>query len=254
MNGDGGTLHPFFTRTNGVSDNETAGGPAEWHGLPQHDGAYEDIPSGRRSRKPKASEEVKKQKTLQEIVNSKALTPLADDNTNIEAPNLAAPDPIAGAPTRKRKRPTQLVAPPELKETREVANSTPEVNGPLSDAQEPSELRRASSPMVVIPPSSPPRRPFSEPGDYGDAEAEAVESKTPTKKVLRLNAHGKFSSPIKKGKPDDEAEPEAPRRRGRPRKPKEPARLVVVLPYWHDISRLEAMGDKIERILSGEDH
>ncbi|KAK0767446.1 hypothetical protein LTR59_018333, partial [Friedmanniomyces endolithicus] len=78
-------------------------------------------------------------------------------------------------------------------------------------------------------------------------------STPPPRKLLRLNANGRFSSPASKGdRLDGDTLPEAPRRRGRPRKTKEVARLVVTLLYSNSASRPDT-GDMIGRILSGEE-
>ncbi|KAF2767704.1 P-loop containing nucleoside triphosphate hydrolase protein [Teratosphaeria nubilosa] len=80
--------------------------------------------------------------------------------------------------------------------------------------------------------------------------------KTPPKKVLRLNANGKFSSPIKKSKEDRQASPDAPKRRGRPRKTKEaPAtkHLITVISYGPDPARWTDIGQRIDRIISGDE-
>ncbi|KAF2486294.1 hypothetical protein BDY17DRAFT_245895 [Neohortaea acidophila] len=75
---------------------------------------------------------------------------------------------------------------------------------------------------------------------------------TPPKKMLRLNALGKFSSPPGKKTGDEEQGEEPKRRRGRPRKSKEIVQekhLVVVIRY----ATASSVGPRISRVLSGEE-
>ncbi|EMC98466.1 hypothetical protein BAUCODRAFT_66650, partial [Baudoinia panamericana UAMH 10762] len=82
---------------------------------------------------------------------------------------------------------------------------------------------------------------------------------TPPKKLLRLNASGKFSSPIRR-EPKDAAATEIssdePKRKGRSRKAKQPAEqktLIVKIPYAQASSAGRDVGQVVHRILHGEE-
>ncbi|KAK4963510.1 hypothetical protein LTR10_001139 [Elasticomyces elasticus] len=260
MHGDGGSIHPFFKRTNeDAHATEDEGEPIE---VEQLDGSYDEKPKPKRNRKPKAQLEEdgkgKKQKTLQDILNPKpAPAPPVNGNTFDDAINLVSSDPIVAPPKRKRKRPSQMEAPPVVDDL-VIPNSTSDPVALYSEPAAPPRMRAPSSPRVVIPPSSPLLQPvpLSEDGTAGvnaGPDLEASNAPPPPKKVLRLNANGRFSSPVRKKEKQDadpEAVPDVPRRRGKPRKSKEAARLVVTMSY----STAQAdLGLRIDRILSGSE-
>ncbi|KAK5689560.1 hypothetical protein LTR17_026217 [Elasticomyces elasticus] len=257
MHGDGGSIHPFFKRTN--EDAHATEDEGERIEVEQLDGSYDEKPKAKRSRKPKAQHEEdgkgKKQKTLQDILNPKPAS--VNGSTFDDAINLISSDPIVAPPKRKRKRSSQMEAPPVV-DDRVIPNSTSDPVALYSEPAPPPRMRAPSSPRVVIPPSSPLLQPLPllEDGTAGvntGPDLEASNTSPRPKKVLRLNANGRFSSPVRKKEKQDvdfEAVPDVPRRRGKPRKSKEAARLVVTMSY----STAQAdLGLRIDRILSGSE-
>lgn len=93
-----------------------------------------------------------------------------------------------------------------------------------------------------------------------NGQAQSIEAtalpRTPPKKMLKLNASGKFSSPISRStKVEDNGEAaEQPKRRGRPRKIKEAKQLVVCILYSSAQSDQgeASIGHKIDQILAGD--
>ncbi|QIW94604.1 hypothetical protein AMS68_000122 [Peltaster fructicola] len=80
---------------------------------------------------------------------------------------------------------------------------------------------------------------------------QSVKPKTPPKKMLRLNASGRFSSPITNSTKAEEATSEQPKRRGRPRKSKEaPAPKQLVVRIHYATTQGSSTGDKIAQILA----
>ena len=123
---------------------------------------------------------------------------------------------------------------------------------------EPGTPTRHTSPQIIVPASSPlPQHPPAVDNGTNDERDETV--RTPQKKLLRLNKSGKFSSPVTKKPREDDKEhaiTSEPKRRGRPRKSKDPTEekhLVVCLRYGQDesVSKRAAIGAKIEDIRSG---
>ncbi|TKA79221.1 hypothetical protein B0A55_03963 [Friedmanniomyces simplex] len=261
MHGESGaSIHPFFQRTNGCHDEAqhyATNDDVQLHEVEQLDGAQDEKPKPRRNRKPKGQPEDetkgKKQKTLQDILNPKAPSQHVDGNSLDDAINLMSSDPIVEVSKRKRKRPSELRSHEVVIDDREIANSTSDPAFMLSEPAAPAMARRPSSPRVVIPAFSPlPRGVFPVDDAAVDPDVDPA-SAPPPRKVLRLNANGRFSSPVsKKDKQDGEPAPEVARRRGRPRKSKEAARLVVTIPYAHDASWPD-LSLRISRILSGEE-
>ena len=113
---------------------------------------------------------------------------------------------------------------------------------------------RPSSPHVYIPPPS-----TVETGaEPSTAKTPVPTSGTPPKKMMKLNAGGKLSSPGTKEKEDGKTGDTEPRRRGRPRKAKEPEppkTRVVVLRYGsvHDPDKRNSVGRRLDRVLNGEE-
>ena len=113
-------------------------------------------------------------------------------------------------------------------------------------------LARAASPHVSIPP-------------LNTAEANPAQQvtsmpppMTPPKKMMKLNAGGKLSSPGGKAKEDGKQPDMEPKKRGRPRKVKEPElpkSLVVVIRYaaGDAADNREKIGQRLVRILEGEE-
>ncbi|GAB7331143.1 hypothetical protein MBLNU13_g02621t1 [Cladosporium sp. NU13] len=113
---------------------------------------------------------------------------------------------------------------------------------------------RSSLPHVYIPPSSA----VETKQEPSAAKTTLTTPGTPPKKMMKLNAGGKLSSPGTKEKEDGKSGDTEPRRRGRPRKAKEPEpprTRVVVLRYGseHDIEKRTSVGRRLDRVLSGED-
>jgi DNA polymerase III delta prime subunit len=117
----------------------------------------------------------------------------------------------------------------------------------------PTELSaRAASPHVSIPPSN------ATEASPAQQVTSMPPTSTPPKKMMKLNAGGKLSSPGGKAKEDAKQPDIEPRRRGRPRKVKEPEppkSLVVVLRYAADDERekRDLIGHRLMRILEGEE-
>lgn len=224
MSGDK-LLHPFFTKPatqvpNGAASHEDITDAAE---IVQDSTDADSKP--KRKRKPK-SKDGKSQKTLQELVNPKPIN-VPEDNSDTKALVSGRPD--------KRRRTSQ--------------DEFIEINGETgtdgSAAASPTR-KRMVSPQAIIPASSP-----LPTGPSAEAIEHHAKAKTPPKKLLRLNASGKFSSPPSK-KVKDEEQPESAKRRGRPRKSKEPAApktLPVIVRYAKDSN----VGYRIDRVMRGDD-
>jgi hypothetical protein len=81
---------------------------------------------------------------------------------------------------------------------------------------------------------------------------------TPPKKMMKLNAGGRLASPVGKAKEDGKQSDIEPRKRGRPRKVKEPEppkSLVVVIRYGaeDEIAKRGLIGQRLMRILEGHE-
>ena len=240
MNGEK-SLHPFFSKLNGQQDRSGTTSSDEPDGIDGLDGTYDESSNGKRvSKKRKSADAVsstsKTQRTLEQIVNpNSAIIEGGRRYDSREIPNSCSSDPIL-TPPRKRRRTSQI----EASEDQEQPDRTDDEprNGTATT------LRRPSSPEVIIPASSPLPTNNAAPSD--DA--------TPTapKKMLRLNASGKFSSPPSKNPKADEPAEVAPRRRGRPRKSKEAEKdkhMMTVIPYSVEAD----LGQRIDRILIGKE-
>ncbi|KAI6828993.1 P-loop containing nucleoside triphosphate hydrolase protein [Hortaea werneckii] len=262
MNADGDKIHPFFRKTADTHEHQTPKAEEERELGPEDNEALiePEKPAARSRRKRKSDESTqpkvkgKRQKTLTETVDPKhesnynsIETPTGPDNAGSASnppANLlhdAAPslDSNPKRPQRKRRHPS----------SQQMMNMT-------SDApMEEHGLPMPSSPRVVIPASSPPPEPLP-----AVEEMQPKPPKTPPKKVLRLNANGKFSSPVtKKADAVDnrQTSPEPSRKRGRPRRSKNETstrkQLVVKVRYGgKDEAERVAMGQRIDLILSGE--
>ncbi|KAK0776548.1 hypothetical protein LTR87_014000 [Friedmanniomyces endolithicus] len=255
-----GSVHPFFKHNTGCHDearHHTTNDETEQLEVEQTDEAQDDKPKARRTRKPRALAEDdtkgKKQKTLLDILNSNIPTPPASGTTVEHAINLVSSDPIVEVSMRKRKRPSQMWPQDVPVDDPVIPNSMSDPAILSREPADPATLQRPREPYVLIPASSPlPQQSHINDGESVNADMDPA-STPPPRKLLRLNANGRFSSPASKGdRLDGDTLPEAPRRRGRPRKTKEVARLVVTLLYSNSASRPDT-GDMIGRILSGEE-
>lgn len=236
--------HPFFTKPSVRSeiDESTSGDESKLaNGISQLDGADSDSTNKKRSRRPRksrlsAQNNGKSQKTLQEIINpaSNDCT-RKDEDSGQEIPDSCPPE-TSPPPKRKRRRTSES----EYTEV-EPPNSVAEYG---AEAAPETRNPRRGSPQVLIPASSP--LPNEMP------EAKETVTKTPPKKMLRLNASGTFSSPISKNDQALEPPAENPKRRGRPRKSKEadnPKQTIVVIRY----ANVALTGPRIDCIMAGEE-
>ena len=239
MNGEK-TLHPFFRKPNDPCESTTASEGDDTDRGSGVDGVRDapSKPGKKRKSKETSIGDGKTQKTLDRIINPTTTTSRKFDGREI--PNSCSSD-IVYSPARKKRRTSPV----------EPLDEQQENDGPTTITHDtPSTPHRPSSPQVIIPASSP--LPASVPGPIPDVEHAP-------KKMLRLTASGKFSSPPSKKQNDAEPKSEEPssdppRRRGRPRKSKEAAKpeaqhCVVVIRYANENEK----GDQIDRILRGEE-
>ena len=262
MNADGDKIHPFFRKTADTHEHQTPKAEEERRSGAQEEKALIEPDKPARSRQKRKSDESaqpkvkgKKQKTLVETVD-----PKSESNFNgIETPagpDNAPPTPNPPAILLHDAGPSSDSNPkrPQRKRTHPSSQQTLDIN---TDApMEEHGLPAPSSPRVVIPASSPPLEPL--PAIH---ETQPKPPKTLPKKVLRLNANGKFSSPVtKKADAADNRQisPEPSRKRGRPRRSKNDTSTrkqhVVNIRYGQSKDEAErvAMGQRIDLILSGE--
>lgn len=180
-------------------------------------------------------------------MNGKSAAPLAPEK--VVEPCTSEPD--LNIARRKRRRTNEH-------EPTEVGASA------VADEAAPTSItpKRSSSPRVIIPASSPLPTAgavevlrTSEGIVIPETSEGVLETVPPPRKVLKLNARGRFSSPpTKKTKDSDEAKPETPKRRGRKRKSAvvtPDAHRMVVCNYGQDEARRQDVGQRIERILNG---
>lgn len=295
MTGDGGNgIHPFFRP--GGRNERLNGHESETDTTLPLDGASDSKSKAKHNRKAKAPREHeakgKQQQTLQALVNPK---PRMHDGEGADeignADTAPAPAPASGsAGSRAKRRRTGQhrsvdVGQPEsetVEDQPEIVPSSPplpqaarsthasrhadvsEVGDSTSDP-----IWRYTSPPPVEPVAQPPVRRAGSPRavlsrspPLSDADLHQVSSdttakpKTPPKKMLRLNASGKFSSPVSKALKSESLPSTAAPRRGRPRKSKgvaKPRELVVAVSYGQDSESKTEIGQRIDRILSGEE-
>ncbi|KAF2158528.1 hypothetical protein M409DRAFT_61573 [Zasmidium cellare ATCC 36951] len=178
------------------------------------------------------------QKTLGEIVNPKPAQVSEPEVINLCTSEPAEPDVNDGR--RKRRRTSQT-------ESVDVAAEHP-VTPPRPGADS-----GGYSPQVIISASSPLPEASDCPAD------ESFVPKTPPRKLLKLNANGKFSSPPSKTvklQEDPDPEPDQPKKRTRQRKTAQPSskgHLMVQISYGKDDASRTAFGARIDRILDGEE-
>ncbi|RMY89345.1 hypothetical protein D0862_10236 [Hortaea werneckii] len=262
MNADGDKIHPFFKKTADTHDQQRPKAEEERQPGAEEEKALDEPEKPTRSRRKRKSNEPaqpkvkgKKQKTLAETVDPRLESnhdgvklpsgpESADPMSNLPANLLhdAGPslDSITKRPQRKRRHP----------------NSQQPINMGSDITVEEHGLPTSSSPRVLIPASSPPAEPLP-----AVEETQSKPPNTPPKKVLRLNANGKFSSPVTKKAEAVETRqtsPEPPRKRGRQRKSKNetPTRRQLVVNIRYGQSKEETqrvtVGQRIDLILSGE--
>lgn len=199
---------------------------------------YEDKPrrTNSKRKKVKATQPMgkgKSQKTLGELINPKQVGVVQP-----EVINLCTSEPGFNDERRKRRRTSQT-------------DSVDVGAEPLPTPPQPGAGSGRNSPQVVITASSP----LPKVTDLPDNGVPVP--KTPPRKLLRLNANGKFSSPPSKSiKAQEEIQAEPPKRRTRQRKSArvdEKGTLVVVICYGQDDPTRTSLGAKIDRILDGEE-
>ncbi|KAK5137275.1 hypothetical protein LTR08_000245 [Meristemomyces frigidus] len=246
-------IHPFFRPTTGLyeqQDSEALTTSKTVEGV--NEGAepetpHDQTPKARKKRKSNGpvngGVKGKRQKTLQDIVKPKSSSAAQPSNgTEHDVVNLCSSDPAVGVSRRKRRRTDEHQA---------IEGGAPDhTSAPLRE-----RIISPSSPRVVIPAPLPfSNRLAVEQTDHTNTKAPRISPK----KILKLNASGRFSSPISRTEyvDDERVSAEAPKRRGRPRKAKEvksPKQLLVKLTYGADDATKEAVGQRVDRILAGED-
>lgn len=219
-------------------------------GTNQDDGTLEStIEAKTKSRKPKQpGTKAQGQRTIAEVLNPAAAraVPPHDPENEHQAKHVTCDDYEADG-RRKRRRTNSYDA--DNNGTNTGSHSA--IEGATQSAD---FAIRPSSPHVYIPPPSA-DEPRSEPST---ATTALPTPGTPPKKMMKLNAGGKLSSPGTKEKEDGKNGDAEPRRRGRPRKAKEPEppkSRVVVLRYGteHDTDKRTSLGRQLDRVLSGEE-
>lgn len=207
--------------------------------------------AGPKTRKPKQpAGKAHGQKTLAEILNPSAAEPATTSEGGHPEEKHAIPVEHEEQGRRKRRRTNSCNAHGHGDQDASIQPPNPT----LKDAPVEQNTPRAGSPYVAIPSSTDTAGEAHPPAPVSSEEL----PKTPPKKMMKLNAGGKLSSPKDTAKEDDKQSDTEPRRRGRPRKAKEPPppkSRIVVFGYGKDcdIEKMRAIGQRIERILSGEE-
>ncbi|SMR46412.1 unnamed protein product [Zymoseptoria tritici ST99CH_1E4] len=264
-------VHPFFTQLGGKEphlDDKTRAKPiltgtkptledrtqtAETHGIDsiltgQTDVGHDKPKRTDSKRKPKSekgSTKPRNQPTLGEMMGTKPLLPQNGAAINTDA----CDESTKNAGRQKRRRTSQF----DSVEVGADDNSGTGVKPP-DIALLPNKDR--GSPQVQILMSSPLPPLATLENDGPQSKEDEVVVKTPPRKVLRLNANGKFSSPPSK-KSNESSEPDSlpSKRRGRPRKAArqaEAVQLLAKLSYGTDDDSRITIGSKINSILHGE--
>jgi DNA polymerase III delta prime subunit len=274
--GEANTLHPFFTRPNGMlilwsntidltlitsihtvhegsripHENEPASIDKE---TTANEKLY-DEDNTESTTQPKTKSRIRKtkqpgsrtqgQKTLAEVLNPPGVEAVLPDQVDGKPQDKHVTwDEHDDHGPRKRRRTNSFDI--NTVTTDSVATSEPTCNRT-------ELLARGASPHVFIPP-------------FNTAEADPAQQvtsmpppTTPPKKMMKLNAGGKLSSPGGKAKEDGKQPDVEPRRRGRPRKVKEPEppkSLLVVIRYASEDARekRDLIGKRLMNILEGEE-
>ncbi|CAK3812357.1 Telomere length regulation elg1 [Lecanosticta acicola] len=250
-NGSGQSVHPFFTRptqhTQPKADSREANCIEDVDN--DDDAEYREQGADEKPKKKTSKSKSKKnehqlgkqqtQKTLGEIVNPRA----SGSSTVVNFTDA----PEVDEKRKKRRRTNEH----ESVDVGLEGQQSLRTDGVSYVHQEEGR----ASPRVLIP-ASPPSRLAHSPAETRPSQSETLAPKTPPRKVLRLNAQGKFSSPPAKKSTEEEPILGPPKRRGRSRNPDlitPNKHLLVKVSYGtNDVARSE-VGQKIERILSGED-
>lgn len=194
------------------------------------------------------------QKTLAEVLNPPAteLLPSHHSESQNEEKHVTWDEHEHEADGRRKRRRTNSYNADNDATKEKNAEPLPTTEGATQSAD---LAPRSSSPHVYIPPPAP-----AETQTETAAESTTMQlPATPPKKMMKLNAGGKLmSSPGGKVKEDDKQGNVEPRRRGRPRKAKEPEppkTRVVVFRYANDqdTDKRTSIGQRLERVLNGEE-
>lgn len=194
------------------------------------------------------------QKTLAEVLNPPAneILPLQHAGNEHQEKHVTWDDHEHEADGRRKRRRTNSYSANE--NDTEGKDSEP-VASAVGGAIQPADLGpRSSSPHVYIPPPI-----IAETKQETDTENTTIQAPaTPPKKMMKLNAGGKLSSPGGKEKEDGKIGDVEQRRRGRPRKAKEPEppkTRIVVFRYANeqDTDRRSSLGRLLDRVLNGEE-
>ncbi|KAF7189122.1 ATPase family AAA domain-containing protein 5 [Pseudocercospora fuligena] len=254
------SVHPFFKRTNGIHNERPhirdeipaseSSEPLISEGPEIPDAEPKRAPSKRKVKSEQGEGKKKIQRTLSHIANPKG--PIEESDVL----DLATSEQNEDTTPRKRRRTSEH-------ESIEVgAQDSGDAIVQVEQSSPVRQLEDRSSPQVIIPRSSPlpnATDAIVEPSDHVETNipSDPILPSTPPKKLLRLNANGKFSSPPSK-KPKDQPEPELepPRRRGRPRRSAAAnvkRELFAKFHYGSDDSSRTTLGERISRILAGEE-
>ncbi|GIZ46811.1 hypothetical protein CKM354_000992100 [Cercospora kikuchii] len=252
---DSKSVHPFFQRTTDKSTNNRV--PDE-HDKTEDAEYTPDTRTADSATKPKRTnskrkpkkEDVKGQSKLQTTLDARTNTPVAGINELTAQCHSEVPlETVDQNDLRKKRRRTS-------------EHESVEVGvGATDDAPAVVPASRQPSPQVVIPRSSPPivEAAARDAGDVLDRSVIAPRTPSPKaqpKKVLRLNANGKFSSPSTSKPKQEEVAAQSVTKRGRPRRAAAviaAKHLVVKIGYGADASSRAATGDRISRVLVGEE-
>ncbi|CAK1362304.1 unnamed protein product [Cercospora beticola] len=252
---DSKSVHPFFQRTTDKSTNNRV---SDEHDKTEDAEYTPDTPTADLATKPKRTnskrrpkkEDVKGQSKLQTTLDARTNTLVAGVN------GLTA--------QCHSEKPLETVDQNDLRKKRRRTSEHESVEvgvGAADDGPAVVPGSRQPSPQVVIPRSSPPIVAATAP-DAGDVlDRSVIAPRTPSpkaqpKKVLRLNANGKFSSPPTSKPKQEEAAAQPVTKRGRPRRAaaaNAAKHLVVKIGYGADASSRAATGDRISRVLVGEE-
>ena len=202
--------------------------------------------SKRKQKKADAQSKGKVQRTLSQIINPGV----------VAAEEVATPDDGVAEPSendsRKKRRRTS--------ERESIEVGTGAAN---EDAPTVSPGNGRASPQVLIPRSSPPPAEQKIVGPVIDLATNVVAPRTPSpspkappRKLLRINANGTFSSPPTTKPKQDEPPIQQLTKRGRPRRAaaiNADKHLVVTIGYGTDEPSKTTIGDRISRVLGGEE-